>query len=199
MTTALAWFVVALGALVGMVVAMTLVGYCLPRRHVASRSLALLIDPEQVWKTLIDYPGQMSWRRGLTAVERRPDSDGAEVWLESFGRNAVDFRTAEATPPSLLVRRIDDEVGPFRGRWEFSLEPGPALKGCRVTLPEHGEVDNPFFRFVTRFVIGPATTLEGFLKDLAAKFGAAPRLEADAGPVRAEEVGTAPRVNKRRR
>ena len=178
MTTALAWTTVALGGLGGLVAVMTLVGWTLPRRHVAARTLGLPVTPAVAWQTLADFPGQMTWRRGLAAVDRLPDPGEGEVWRERHGRHVVAFRTAEATPPSRLVRRVADEQGPFRGTWEFAGQPAAGPATCRVTLTERGEVANPFLRFVNRFVIGQATTLEGYLRDLAAKFGADPTLDA---------------------
>ena len=169
MPTLLAWLGVALGALIGMAAAMTLVGACLPHQHVASRTRTVAAGPVAVWAAVADFPGQTTWRRDLLAVERRPDSGGDEVWRERSGRHALTFRTAEASPPGRLVRAIDDEHGPFRGRWEFAIEPGPAEGQSRVALTEVGEVANPFFRFINRFVIGQATTLEGYLADLDRK------------------------------
>ena len=170
MTTALVWFAVALGALVGMVVAMTLVGYGLPRQHVVTRTRTLPVDPPTAWAALVDFPGQVAWRRGLTAIDRLPDADGAEVWREQSGRRAVAFRTVIADPPTRLVRQVDNQRGPFRGRWEFAVEPGPGPGRCRVTLTEFGEVANPLFRYLTRFMIGQATSVERYLADLERKF-----------------------------
>lgn len=175
MTTALAWLGVVLGALVGAGAAMTLVGWCLPRHHQVARTLLLPVPPAAVWETLVDYPGQVTWRRGLTAVTRQPDRDGAAVWRERRGRHALDLRTVAATPPRHLVRQIGAEDGPLRGQWEWALEPVVTPASTRLTLTERGEVGNPLVRFVNRFVIGQGATATGFLRDLARRFGTEPR------------------------
>ena len=41
----------------------------------------------------------------------------------------------------------------------------------RVTLTEAGEIYNPIFRFMARFVFGYSGTIEAYLKALHAKFG----------------------------
>ena len=43
-----------------------------------------------------------------------------------------------------------------------------------VTIVERGEVSNPVFRFVSRFVMGHARTIEDYLNDLARKFAVSP-------------------------
>ena len=190
MTTVLAWLGVIIGAVVGALVAMTLLGSLLPRRHLVARTLLLPVPVRDVWNSIADFPGQPSWRRGLTAVERLPDQDRHEVWRETMGQHAIAFRTTESVAPNRLERVIVEENGPFQGRWEFRLESVVSPASSRLTLVERGEVAHPWFRFVNRFVIGQATTLEGYLKDLAAKFGVEPRFipametqrEVDAPP-----------------
>ncbi len=190
MTTALAWLAVLLGGLVGAVAAMTLVGWALPRQHTASLTVLLPVPAATVWASLVDPPGQVTWRRDLIAVDRLPSVNDAEVWRERSGRHSLTFRTLESRPTTHLVRQIDDDHGRFRGRWEFQLETVISPGNSRLTVTEHGEVDPPFFRFVNRFVIGRATTLQRFLGDLARKFGGEPRFmpsiemqrEVDAPP-----------------
>ena len=40
-----------------------------------------------------------------------------------------------------------------------------------LQITEDGQVHNPIFRFMSRFVFGYTATIDGFLKDLHAKFG----------------------------
>ena len=58
--------------------------------------------------------------------------------------------------------------GPFRGRWEFDIV--PREHGSTITITEHGEIPNPFFRFMARMFMDPAMYLELYLKALAKKF-----------------------------
>lgn len=42
-----------------------------------------------------------------------------------------------------------------------------------LTITENGEVHNPLFRFVSRFIMGYAATIDACLKALRAKLGEA--------------------------
>jgi hypothetical protein len=42
---------------------------------------------------------------------------------------------------------------------------------CTLTITEHGEVYNPLFRFVSRFIMGQTATLDAYLKALNANLG----------------------------
>jgi hypothetical protein len=72
-------------------------------------------------------------------------------------------------PPSLLVSRIADPSLPFGGTWTYRIQ--PAAGGSAVTITEDGEVYNPFFRFMSRFVFGHTATLDEFLKNLQSRAG----------------------------
>ena len=43
--------------------------------------------------------------------------------------------------------------------------------GTRLTITERGEVYNPIFRFLSRFVFAQTATMESFLRGLGGKFG----------------------------
>ena len=76
---------------------------------------------------------------------------------------------ARETPTEIeLVRTIADEKGPFRGRWEYDIT--AQEQGSKITITEHGEIPNPFFRFMARVFMDPAMYLELYLKALAKKF-----------------------------
>jgi hypothetical protein len=69
---------------------------------------------------------------------------------------------AEASPPTRFVTKIDDPGQPFGGTWTFEIAPlGDAR--ARLTLTERGEIYNPIFRFMARFVFGYTATLDSFL------------------------------------
>jgi hypothetical protein len=59
--------------------------------------------------------------------------------------------------------------GPFSGRWEIDI--APIAGGSKVKITEVGKVSNPFFRFVSKYIIGHSTFMEKYLKGLAGKFG----------------------------
>ncbi|HZD05714.1 MAG TPA: hypothetical protein VE173_12380, partial [Longimicrobiales bacterium] len=66
---------------------------------------------------------------------------------------------------------IADEGLPFGGTWTYVLEPDAG--GTRVTLTEDGEIYNPFFRFMARFVFGYDGTMRSYLDGLEARMGGA--------------------------
>jgi hypothetical protein len=68
--------------------------------------------------------------------------------------------------PKRLVGRITDTSLPFRGSWTYVLQSEGT--GTRLSITENGEVYNPIFRFMSRFVFGHTATMERYLVDLAA-------------------------------
>jgi hypothetical protein len=129
-----------------------------------------------VWNAIADFQGQAAWRPELRAVERVGDRDGRDVWRE-IPRNGSPMllETTLVEPPRRLVRTIADSSLPFGGRWVYAVaEDGT---GTRLTVTEEGEVYNPIFRFVSRFFMDPAATIEGFLRALSAHLGEPARIE----------------------
>ncbi|HUD13497.1 MAG TPA: hypothetical protein VMQ56_07565, partial [Terracidiphilus sp.] len=57
----------------------------------------------------------------------------------------------------------------YGGSWSFVLE--PANGGTRLTITEDGEVYNPVFRFVSRFVMGQTATQDAYLRALEKAVG----------------------------
>jgi hypothetical protein len=77
-------------------------------------------------------------------------------------------------PPAKLVVRIADPKLPFGGTWTYEITPIAA--GSSLRIREDGEVYNPIFRFVSRFVLGQSATIDAYLKSLAKKFGEPPQV-----------------------
>jgi hypothetical protein len=173
------WVGIVAGVLAGLILLIALAGLFFKKAHVVGRSLALQQTPETIWQTISDFPNQPNWCGLVTKAERQPDQNGQEVWRETYtGNYPILLRTTEAVPPTRLVRTIADEKGPFRGRWEFDI--APKDQGCTVTITEHGEIPNPFFRFMARMFMDPAMYLELYLKALAKKFNETGVLEKTA-------------------
>jgi uncharacterized protein YndB with AHSA1/START domain len=159
-----------LGLLIGLLVIVTLIGVALPREHVATRTLKLSQSPEAVWQVMTDFANQPKWFSEITSVERLPDQHGHPVWRETLSQDTtINLEVTESTPPQRLVRRITNDDLPFGGEWEYHIK--PAANGCEVTVTERGFVSNPIFRFMSRFIFGYASTIESYLKALAAKLG----------------------------
>src|SRR5262245_55309797 len=171
MEEAMFWILIVVVGLVGMLLIVTLIGLTLPEAHVASRALTLRQSPQSVWRMITDYANQTKWRSDLKRVERLPDLNGNEVWLEEFQRGMkIRLETVESDSMRRLVRRIADDGLPFGGVWEYNITP-TTEGGCQLTITERGKVRNPLFRFMSRFVFGNAATIEIYLSALTKSFG----------------------------
>jgi uncharacterized protein YndB with AHSA1/START domain len=157
-----------LAALAALVALVALVGTMLPRDHVESRSATVPGDPDAVFATIADPAGYTAWRRSLSAVEVLPPVDGRGRWIEVSGGDRIAMEQVERAAPHRLVTRIADPDLPFGGTWTFELAPEPGA--TRVTITERGEIRNPIFRAVARFVFGYGATMETFLDELRARF-----------------------------
>ena len=69
-----------------------------------------------------------------------------------------------------MVTRIVDKELPFGGSWTWEISPA-AEGGSRVSITENGEIYNPFFRFMARYVFGYTGTMETYLRNLGKKLG----------------------------
>ena len=163
------WVLAFAALLVALVLIVSVIGYTLPRSHVASASARFAAPPDSLWTSLTDVPAFPKWRPGVARVELLPDENGQRGWREFGKHDAVTYRVVESVAPRRLVARIADQNLPFGGSWTYDLAPDGS--GSRLTITEHGEVYNPIFRFVSRFIVGHTSTMEAVLRALATKHG----------------------------
>ena len=175
------WVLGIVGILIAVVLLVVAIGYALPRSHVASVSAQYAAPPDTLWATLTDVSAFPRWRNDLVRVELLPDENGQRGWREHGKNDVITYRVVTSDPPRRLVTRIADETLPFGGTWMYEL--APAGGGTRLTITERGEVYNPIFRFVSRFVLGYTGTMTTMLRALGAKHGET---------ITPEVVGTAP-------
>ena len=119
-----------------LVMAVIGIGYLLPQDHIATGSAEYTINPEDIWQY----------------ITQKKNTDG------------VTYETVESIPLKKFVTRIADKDLPFGGTWTYEIEATP--KGSRLTITENGEVYNPLFRFISRFIIGHQRTIEKYLKEI---------------------------------
>lgn len=79
----------------------------------------------------------------------------------------AEYEIVEQVPPRRLVTRVADPDLPYGGTWTFEL--APEAPGTRLTITERGQVHNPIFRVLARFVFGYAATMESYLDELEAR------------------------------
>ena len=164
------WLIRALVVLAVLILGVLLVGALLPEQHHASRTLKTKQSPQAIWDAINDHANEPQWRSDVASVISLGERDGKPVWQENYkDGNTIALMTTESKPPTRMVRELTDVDGPFSGRWEIDIQPSPA--GSNVTITEIGKVSNPFFRFVSRFIIGHTTFMERYLRGLAGKFG----------------------------
>ncbi len=164
------WFVLGGAALIVLLVC---IGYALPQNHTASRTLRLKQSPEAVWQALTDYAAQPQWRAELKKIEKQPDSNGRETWKEYNAMGEMTLITIEAAAPRKLVRQIGPGLA-FGGAWIYEITPDGS--GSKLKITENGEVYNPVFRVVGKFM-DPTASMTAFMTGLAKKFGETPAFE----------------------
>lgn len=174
------WVAGVLAALVLAVVAVAVVGALIPTEHVARVSMTLNQPADSVWHAIRDLGSYPDWWPDVESMERLPDRESHEVWLQSDPHGqAMPLMVWNAEPPHRLTTVIIAQNLPFGGTWTHEIEPTP--DGCQITSTEAGQIYNPYFRFLARFVFGYHRTLESYLRALAQRFGEEPLLTRDAG------------------
>jgi uncharacterized protein YndB with AHSA1/START domain len=162
------WIFLAALTIATLIALVAIVGSWLPRSHRASRDRIVAAAPEAVWSAITEVEAFPSWRSDVRKVQRLPDRDGRRVWVEDGRSGKMTFVAERSEPPRLLVARIADPDLPFGGAWTYEI--APAGGGSRVTITEDGEIYNPLFRFVARFILGYEGTIASYLAALEKKF-----------------------------
>src|SRR5262245_32615698 len=159
------WLAAGFSALVVLVAAVAGVGALLPKAHVASRTQHYTSTPQQIWEAITNVEQFSSWRPDLQSAERLPPVGGRVRWREKTKSDALTMEVMESLEPRKLVTRIADEGLPFGGTWTFELK--AATGGTDLTITERGEIYNPIFRFMARFVMGYTDTMQKYQEGLA--------------------------------
>lgn len=164
------WLFLVAGLVAGLVALVVVVGLLLPRNHSASRSARFSEPAQVIWNAITDHASEPTWRADIVSKERLGDMDGRARWRETNKRGErMTFEIIAVEPGRRMVSRIADKNLPFGGTWTFLIE--PAEDGCTLMITEDGEIYNPVFRFVARFIIGYHGTLNAYLAALSPKFG----------------------------
>jgi hypothetical protein len=139
-----------------------IIGLLLPKGHVVSRSASFHATPDELF-SLID--GSQAWRPDVVRYETVPDAAGKKLVSETT-RNGetITYELVDRVPHVSLTRRIANRNLPYSGEWTFSLQPSGATTIVRIT--ERGEIYNPVFRFMSRFILGNTRTIDAYLQAL---------------------------------
>ena len=158
------WVVITVVAIALVITIATLIGTRLAQSHRASVARTFPVRPDVIWAAITDVDAFPSWRQGVTRVERLPDRNGFPVWIEEGRSDKLTLAVERMEPPRILVTRIADPKLPFGGSWTYEILPdGP---GSRLTITEDGEIYNPLFRFMARFILGYEMTIRSYMASL---------------------------------
>ena len=152
-------------AIIGLVVLVLIIvaiGAALPQSHTATRERTFAVPPARLYDAIAKVADYPKWKTGVRAVEILP-TDAGKGRFREVAREPITYEIVDAIPPSRFVTRIAEKL-PYGGSWTYELSPAPP--GTRLRLTENGEVYNPIFRFVSRFIIGYYGTMDKTLDDL---------------------------------
>lgn len=160
------WLLGIVGVLVAVVALIYVIGFSLPREHVAHAERVIPQSIEDIAARIRDVRAYPGWRD--VAVENlRADRD-AIAYVEIADGDRIAYRRTEPEADRLFVSEIADETLPFGGQWSITLTPDGA--GTRVSIEENGHVRDPLYRFFSALVFGHTSSMELYLDKLAASF-----------------------------
>jgi hypothetical protein len=133
------WLLYLGAAIAAIGILVVLMGALLPKAHSVSRTARVALPPEALHVLILQ---------------------------KIAGPQEYPLRVERDEPPSLVVTRIVGDKLPFGGTWTYRILPAPG--GSELTITEDGEVFNPIFRFMSRFVFGHSATIDAFLGSLKA-------------------------------
>jgi hypothetical protein len=175
----LKWLLLAVGVLAAVIVGVVLIGYSLPVKHTASVQVPVNGTPEQVFALITDVANAPTWRTGLERVAVHGREPLRFTELSTNGDITYVQDAYEA--PRLFRSRIENgrALG-FGGTWTWELQ--PSGDGTLLTITEHGEVYNPLFRVLSKYVFGHYSGLEQYASDVARRFGGTAQPTRDDDP-----------------
>ena len=157
---------IVVGSLAVLIFAVVTVGALLPKHHVATLSARFRARPEQLFALIA---GPQTWRPDVKKYEPIP-TGGVEMWRETDSRGqTIEYKVVERKAPILLKTRIATPNLPYGGGWTFGLHDDGGSTTVRIT--EEGDVYNPVFRFVSRFIMGHTRSIDVYLTNLAKASG----------------------------
>jgi hypothetical protein len=130
------WIVVV--AVLALIGAVVAIGYLLPIGHRASVDTEVSAPVEEVYALITQAENFPAWRSGVKSVDILDSRDGK--------------------------RRYREKASILR-KWTFELASRPD-SSTNLRITEDGEVYNPVFRFVSRFVFGHDRTMKNYLADV---------------------------------
>ena len=160
---------IVLATLVLAVLVVVAIGYTLPQNHSASRERAFAAPAEALFTQITNPATYPEWRTGVTRVDLLPPVNGHLSFRESGSDGDITFIMEILEPGRRVVSRIADTNLAFGGKWTYELT--PSTGGALIRITEDGEVYNPLFRFMSRFIFGHYQSIDRYLDDLERRVG----------------------------
>ena len=155
------YVLIVVGILLVAILAIVVIGWALPVKHVATKSVQLSASPDSVFALISTPEGYPSWRSDVKNVDVTTEN-GVTRFREEGGNGPILFEITEKVPPRRFLTTIADKSLPFGGRWIYEV--APVSTGSQLTITEEGEVYNPVFRFVSRYIMGHTAPIEAYLQ-----------------------------------
>jgi hypothetical protein len=155
------WVIIILVVIVAVIAIVYLIGYFMPVKHVASAErIFSKSTPGHIWRSITTFNEYPLWRSGLKNVEVVDDKN----WKETSGGDTIHFYGESIEPEKHFVTRIMNKDLPYGGSWTYEIREGQ--NGTTLTITEYGEVYNPIFRFMSKYIFGHDGTIKKYLNDL---------------------------------
>jgi hypothetical protein len=153
---------IVVALLLGFVILIIAVGAMIPKHHTASRTAVLRATPEQIFALI---SGPQDWRTDLKEYKFFDQNGHSMVRETDKHGQTINYEIVQSQPSTLLKRTIADKNVPFGGSWTWNIRRQD--DGSAVTITEDGEVYNPLFRFVSKFIMGHTRTIDNYLSMLS--------------------------------
>ena len=168
------WIILTVTLIALIVAVVSAIGVMLPVKHRASRKARFHQPPQAIYAIVSGPP---DWRPEVRASGSLPDVNGRKRWWEQDSHgNKIAYELVHDSPLR-RVTRIAGENLPYGGAWTIEIAPASSTDS-EVRITEDGEVYNVIFRFLSRFVFGHSGSIEAYLRNLGAKLGEQPQIEA---------------------
>ncbi|MEO8335262.1 MAG: hypothetical protein ABI664_09825 [bacterium] len=168
------WLGIILGVIAALVLVAVIVGAMLPQSHVAVSSAQFRKPAADLFHAITDVGTAATWRKDVERIEVLPAIGNRIAWREISKRHVVNYegeivRAPVPGVPGRFISRITSKDLPYGGEWiiDVSMNGDASV----VTLTENGEVYNPVFRFVSKYVMGHNATIDGYLRALGTHVG----------------------------
>jgi uncharacterized protein YndB with AHSA1/START domain len=169
------WVLIVVAVLIAAGGLVFLIGSLLPVSHEATVRAHYNQPVDSVFAVVTDVARAAEWRDELSRVEVLSGPGEPLRWREEGQFGPMTYVREVYEPPSRCVVRIADASQGFGGSWMYEVTPDAT--GATLTITEAGEVYNPFFRFMSRFVFGHHATMESYARALGRRFGEETRPE----------------------